>query len=152
MNPRIESRARPAAPRVHGHEFRVIYGDTDQMGVAYYANFFRWFEIGRNEYLRAVGFTYMRLEAEGIILPVVETGCRYLKPAHYDDRLRLEACIEELRRVRVRFAYRIGRVGEPEPLALGFTVHACLGRNGAPSRLPEALLAALHDYEATPRR
>jgi acyl-CoA thioester hydrolase len=138
---------RSAAPAVHVCELRVIYGDTDQMGFAYYANYLRWFEVGRNEYLRAVGFPYSRLEAEGVILPVVEAGCRYMRTAHYDDLLRLESWIETLGRVKVRFAYRVGRAGEREPLATGFTVHACLDSRHRPTRLPEAMLAALHRFE-----
>jgi acyl-CoA thioester hydrolase len=137
------------APRVHVHDFRVIYGDTDQMGFAYYANFLRWFEVGRNEYLRAVGFTYKRLEEEGVILPVVEATCKYHRTAHYDDLLRLESWIEELGRVRVRFAYRMHRVGESEPLATGLTVHASLDHESKPRRLPQSLLTALEKFEAT---
>lgn len=141
-------RAAAARQRVHAHEFRVIYGDTDQMGFAYYANFLRWFEVARNEYLRAVGVPYRRLEEEGIVLPVTEAACSYFRPARYDDVLRIESWIEELGRVRVRFAYRILRTGEPEPLAAGFTVHACLGRDEAPRRLPDLLLQALQRFEA----
>jgi len=136
-------------PRVHVHPWRVIYGDTDQMGVAYYANFLRWFEVGRNEYLRAVGYLYRQLEADGIVLPVVEVGCRYLRPAVYDDLLHIESCIEDLGRVRVRFAYRIARAATGETLATGFTVHGALDRQGAPSRFPERFLESLREFEAT---
>lgn len=139
--------AEPRARRVHAHEVRVFYGDTDQMGVAYYANYLRWFEMARNEYLRAVGFPYKRIEAEGIRLPVVEAACRYLGPARYDDWLRLDAWIETLGRVRVRFAYRVGRSGDPDTLATGFTVHACLDAAGAPERVPETLLASLRRFD-----
>src|SRR5205807_9030057 len=93
---------------------RVRYGDTDQMGFAYYANYLRWFEMARNEYLRDLGYPYARLEAEGLRLPVVEAGCRYLWPARYDDLLGLDAWIEAVSRIRVRFEYRIQRL---EPLA-----------------------------------
>jgi acyl-CoA thioester hydrolase len=137
----------PGAHRVHRHEIRVFYGDTDQMGVAYYANYLRWFEMARNEYLRAASFPYKRLEALGLRLPVVEAGCRYLRPAHYDDWLRLEAWIESVGRVRVRFRYRVARAGEPAPVATGFTVHASLTGSGSPGRLPESLLAALQAYD-----
>jgi acyl-CoA thioester hydrolase len=126
---------------------RVFYGDTDQMGVAYYANYLRWFEMARNEYLRAVGFPYRRVEAEGIHLPVVEAGCRYLAPARYDDWLQLEAWIEDLGRVRVRFAYRIRRGGEADPLATGFTVHASLTASGSPCRVPASLVDALRRFD-----
>jgi len=135
-------------PRVHINDLRVIYGDTDQMGFAYYANYLRWFEVARNEFLRDVGYTYRRLEDEGIILPVVEANVRYQSPAYYDDLLQVESWIEELGRVRVRFAYRITRHGEDTPLATGFTVHASLGRDSSPSRFPASFLEALRLYEA----
>ena len=144
--------AEPPQPRVHGHPCRVIYGDTDQVGVAYYSNYLRWFEVGRNEYLRAVGYLYSRLEAEGVVLPVVEVGCRYLRPAFYDDLLRIESRIEEIRRVRVRFAYRIARAETDETLATGFTVHGSVDRQGVPSRLPESFLGALRDFERSQPR
>lgn len=139
-------------PRPHVHTLRVFYGDTDQMGVAYYANYLRWFEMARNEYLRAVGYPYRRLETEGFILPVTEAGCRYLRPARYDDVLHVEARIEELGRVRVRFAYRIRREGDEEPVAEGFTVHACLNAaSSSPCRVPESLRqAALRFQSARP--
>jgi acyl-CoA thioester hydrolase len=130
---------------VHTYEIRVFYGDTDQMGVAYYANYLRWFEMARNEYLRAVGFPYRRIEAEGVRLPVVEAGCRYLMPARYDDWLQLEAWIESLGRVRVRFAYRVGR-GD-DTLATGFTVHASVDAEGAPDRLPEPVIESLREFD-----
>ena len=142
----------PPRPRVHVQPWRVIYGDTDQMGVAYYANFLRWFEVGRNEYLREVGHPYTRLEDEGIVLPVVEAGCRYLRPALYDDLLHIESWIEEMGRVRVRFAYRIARAATGETLATGFTVHGSLDRQGKPSRLPESLLVALRKFETAASR
>ncbi len=67
-------------------EIRVIYGDTDQMGVVYYANYLRWFEAGRTEFLRAKGLSYSDFEAsEKLILPVAEAGVNYLQPARYDD-------------------------------------------------------------------
>ena len=117
------------------------------MGVAYYANYLRWFEMARNEYLRQAGFPYKRVEAEGVHLPVVEAHCRYHAPARYDDWLRLEAWIEAVGRVRVRFAYAIRRTGEPDPLATGFTVHATLGADQSPCRVPESLLDALRVFD-----
>ena len=64
---------------------RVIYGDTDQMGVVYYANYLRYFEFARSELLRAHGRSYRDMEAEGLSLPVVEATCRYVAPARYED-------------------------------------------------------------------
>ena len=138
----------PPPPRgSHVHEVRVFYGDTDQMGVAYYANYLRWFEMARNEFLRAVGIPYSQLESAGYVLPVVEAHCRYQSPARYDDLLQVEAWIAERGRAKVRFSYRVRRRGEPNPLAIGYTVHACLDRDSTPRRLPPSLIAALQRFE-----
>ena len=71
-------------------QVRVIYGDTDAMGFAYYGNYLKWFEIGRSEWFRKTGTTYRELEKSGLYLPVVEAHCSYLKPAFYDDLLTIE--------------------------------------------------------------
>jgi acyl-CoA thioester hydrolase len=70
-----------------GVQMRVLYGDTDAMGQAYYGNYLRWFEHGRSEWFRACGMSYRGLEEKGVYLPVIEAHCRYRKPAFYDDIL-----------------------------------------------------------------
>ncbi len=122
-------------PFVHAHEITVRYGETDQMGVAYYANHLDWFEVARTEWLRARGRTYREIEAEGVFLPVVEAHVRYLASARYDERLRLVTWIAELSRAVVRFEYRIERVGDDALLATGFTRHCFLDRAGRPIRV-----------------
>ena len=86
---------------------RVIYGDTDNMGVAYYANYLRWFEVGRNEFLRARGATYREVETRGLILPVAEANVRYLKSAVYDDVLEIHTSVGEVGRVKLEFVYEV---------------------------------------------
>jgi acyl-CoA thioester hydrolase len=122
-------------------EIRVRYGDTDQMGVVYYANYLRYFEVARAEWLRAQGRTYRDMEARGHLLPVVEARVRYLQPARYDDLLAVEATPGEVRLASLRFDYRVRR-GE-ETLAEGWTTHACVGREGRPVRLPAEIVALL---------
>ena len=123
-------------------DIRVIYGDTDQMGFVYYANYLRFFEAGRNEYLRAKGAPYREVEAElGIRLPVVEANIHYKLPARYDDLLVVETELAQVRRASARFEYVVRR-GE-ELLVTGHTVHACIDFDGAIQRLPESLLARL---------
>jgi acyl-CoA thioester hydrolase len=114
---------------------RVIYGDTDMMGVAYYGNYLRWFEVGRNELIRARGMTYRQFEDRGLILPVVEASVKYWKSALYDDVLEIHTTVSELSRVRMGFEYVIRR-GE-DRIATGATVHACLSKAGKPSRIPD---------------
>jgi len=117
-------------------EIRVIYGDTDQMGVVYYANYLRWFEAGRTEFLRAKGLSYSEFEArEKLILPVVEAGVTYRQPARYDDLVAVETRLAEARRASARFEYEVKR-GE-DLLATGFTVHACVSPGGRIERLPK---------------
>ena len=121
---------------------RVIYGDSDQMGVVYYANYLRFFEAGRNEFIRAKGLRYRDFEERhGLVLPVVEASVRYVSPARYDDLLAVEVTLEEARRASARFGYRVMR--DDDLLATGHTVHACVDREGKVKRMPADLVAAL---------
>jgi acyl-CoA thioester hydrolase len=123
-------------------ELRVIYGDTDQMGVVYYANYLRWFEAGRTEFLRAKGLSYSEFEArEKLILPVAEAGVSYLSPARYDDLVAVETSLALARRASARFTYEVRRGADL--LATGFTVHACVDATGRIRRLPDEFLARM---------
>lgn len=115
---------------------RVIYGDTDQMGVVYYANYFRFFELSRNEFFRAVGGSYVELERAGFGLPVVEAQAQYKAPAKYDDLIAIEVQLAKLGRASMRFEYRVVRKADGHLLATGHTVHACVGPDGKPTGLP----------------
>ena len=133
---------------MHRFELRVRYADIDQMGWVYYANYLRWFEIGRAEMLRSLGTTYREVEEQGTLLPVLEAQCRYHDGARYDDRVVIETGIAELSRASVRFGYRVVRAPGGELLATGSTLHCFLGRDGRPGRPPESLQSLL---EAAPR-
>jgi acyl-CoA thioester hydrolase len=122
---------------------RVIYGDTDQMGVVYYANYFRYFEFSRSEFLRARGGSYTDFEKSGYGLPVIEAHCDYKAPARYDELLEIDVRLEELKRVSMRFAYLVRREADPTVLCTGHTVHACVGAAGRPTRIPESLAQLL---------
>lgn len=128
---------------MHRFQIRVRYGDTDQMGFAYYANYLRWFEIGRAEMLRSLGTSYRDVEEDGTSLPVVEAHCRYLKPARYDDLVTIETGLERLSRASVRFAYRVRREEGDELLATGHTEHCFMGADGRPGRPTPALAGML---------
>ena len=123
------------------YEVRVIFGDTDQMGVVYYANYLRYFEGARAEYWRALGKSYRDLEAWGVALPVVEAHCAYRRPARYEDLLDIDVEIEEVRGASVRFTYVVRRGGEL--LAEGWTRHAIIGTDGRPRAIPEPMRAAI---------
>jgi acyl-CoA thioester hydrolase len=123
-------------------EIRVIYGDTDQMGVVYYANYLRYFEAGRNEFLRAHGARYRDLEAQHrMLLPVVDAQISYKSPARYDDLLVIETLITRVGRASVRFEYRVLR--DQALLATGHTVHACVGQDGNVTALPAEVVGLL---------
>ena len=121
----------------HKTTCRVIYGDTDNMGQAYYGNYFRWFEIGRNELFRSLGLAYATVESRGIFLPVAETYCKYSVPARYDDFLTIETSLDSRLKGAIKFDYRIFGKDEKTLLAQGYTKHACLNREGKVVRPPQ---------------
>ncbi|MBI2835181.1 MAG: acyl-CoA thioesterase [Acidobacteria bacterium] len=105
------------------------------MGVVYYANYFVWFEVGRADFLRTVGWTYREMEAEGHSLPVIEAHCQYLQGARYDDELEVRTRGRMISPVRIAFDYEITRVSDHTAVAVGRTVHATLNSKGRPCRL-----------------
>lgn len=121
------------------------------MGVVYYANYFVWFEVGRVELMRSLGFEYRELEEQDqCYLPVVEANCRYRAPARYDDVLTLETRVLNQRTSMIRFGYRLLREKrsgseEQEPLLLaeGETVHVVVDRAMQKTVLPERFAVAL---------
>jgi acyl-CoA thioester hydrolase len=115
---------------------RVRYAETDQMGVVYYANYLAWFEVGRTEWLRSLGWTYREMEAHGSRLPVIEAHCEYRQSARYDDELEIRTRGELLSPVRIRFTYDVVRRADGGLVARGHTVHAATDTNGRPARLP----------------
>ena len=115
---------------------RVRYAETDAMGVAYYANYFTWFEVGRTDLLRKLGRRYRDLERDGILLPVVEAHCDFRAPARYDDDLDVSTRGGLRSAVRVEFLYEVHRSDDRTLLATGHTLHAATGPHGRPRRLP----------------
>jgi acyl-CoA thioester hydrolase len=126
---------------------RVRYAETDQMGVVYYANYFVWFELGRVEFLRELGFDYKRMETEdNCYIPVVEASCRYKAPARYDEVLLLETRVLHMRRSVLKFGYRLLREGDSTAqvlLAEGETVHVLVDREMRKTPLPERYAEAI---------
>ena len=117
---------------------RVRYAEVDKMGYAYYANYLAWFEVGRCEWLRTLGWTYRQMEDEDeAMLPVIEAHCDYRLPARYDDELEIRATGHLLSPVRITFAYEVVRRSDGVTLAAGHTVHAATDLAGRPRRLPD---------------
>jgi acyl-CoA thioester hydrolase len=86
-------------------EIRVRYAETDQMGFVYYGNYATYFEVARVEMLRRLGFTYKKLEEEGVLLPVLDFSIKYIRPAYYDDLLFIKTMIKEVPGARIKFSY-----------------------------------------------
>lgn len=123
--------------------YRVIYGDTDAAGVVYNANYLRYFEIGRTEMMRAWALPYSAIEELGCILPVTESYLRFKAPAAYDDLITIATSLVEVSKLTCRFHYSITREqegGKATLLVKGFTVHACINREGKLTRFPEPVL------------
>lgn len=124
-------------------QIRVRYAETDAQGVAYHANFLVWFEVARGDYLRAIGFDYNRMEAEGAFVVVAEAHTKYLSPACYDEELTVTAWISELRTRSFRFEYEVSK-GD-RLVATGWTAHVVINRDRRPIQIPEPLRAAVEN-------
>ena len=117
---------------------RVRYAETDQMGVVYHGNYFAWFEVGRVELCRQLGFEYKRMESEDdSFIVVADAHCRYKRPARFDDLLVIRTKISQSQRRTVRFDYEIVDQASGELLATGDTLHVICDRLGKPKSLPE---------------
>jgi acyl-CoA thioester hydrolase len=124
-------------------DIRVRYAETDQMGVAYYANYLVWFEVGRSEFCREKGFRYADLEALGYRLVVSDVNCRYRNSARYDETVIVRTRLKGVNKRMVTFGYQILRKGEEEVIAEGETRHICIDSNGKTKSLPEIFLICL---------
>lgn len=126
---------------------KVRYAETDQMGMAYYANYLVWFEVGRSQYCVDRGFSYRDMEREtGLFLTVAEARCRYRRPARYEDELVVRTWVSQLTRRTVRFNYEIVMADGGDSVAVGETLHVLSTPQGRPSSFPEHYLALLkHD-------
>jgi acyl-CoA thioester hydrolase len=122
-------------PLIEVARYRVIFADCDPMRIMYYGNYFRLFEIGRAELFRKLGHPFPEYIARGLYLGVIETACRYRKPARYDDDLIIRAGIADIGRARLTIEYQVDAV-DGDAVASGSTVHAVLNDEGRPQRIP----------------
>jgi acyl-CoA thioester hydrolase len=128
-------------------QVRVRYVETDQMGVVYHSNYFPYFESARAESIRQLGFTYADMERMGVIMPVVDVHCRYLRPARYDDLLTIKTILKELPvHHKIEFHHEVYNE-QQELLAVGKIVLYFM-ESGTMKRtvMPEQLLEKLHPY------
>lgn len=120
----------------HATELRVRYAETDRMGIVYYANYLVWCEVGRVEFMRALGGSYADLEAQGYGLAVAEATVRYVAPARFDDRVRVETSLVGVRSRAVTFDYVISNVDTGVRLATAHTALVSIDPGGRPVALP----------------
>jgi len=133
------SHARPDA-LVCEARLRVRYAETDQMKVVYHSNYIVWFEVGRVEFMRQLGFAYVDMERDGYHLPVVEVKCRYKQPALYDDEILIQTHLSNLRGPMIRFSYLVLRAADHALLAEGESTHFVVGNDMQSTPLPDKYL------------
>lgn len=139
-----------STPYVHRSDVRVRYAETDQMGVVYHANYLVWCEIGRTDFIRALGRSYAELERDGITLAVSDATMRFVGSARYDDPIVVHTRLDDVRSRSMRFVYRIEHAETGKPLVTASTSLVALDATGKPSRLPEALLHLLRRAQGSP--
>jgi acyl-CoA thioester hydrolase len=133
----------PVQPEVYETSLRVRYAETDQMGVVYHSNYIVWFEVGRVEMLRQLGFTYREMEKQdGTHFPVVEIRCRFKAPARYDDQILIRTLLLNVRDSLLHFGYEVLRASDRVLLAEGETIHIVVNDQFKRVPLPEKYLAS----------
>ena len=135
-------------PAMFSHEtpVRVRYGETDRMGYAYYGDYAEYFEVGRVEALRSLGFPYRQLEDEGILLPVLELHVRYHRPARYDDRITVRTTIDAMPSARILFRYALFNEAGELLTEAETTLVFVDAESMRPRRAPQPLLDVLAPY------
>jgi len=129
-------------------EVRVRYAETDQMGYAYHGNYIIYYELGRVEALRGLGMSYKQLEDSGIMMPVLESGSKYIKPAMYDDLIKIQVNIPSLPTARMRFEYKL--FVDNSLINEGFTTLAFVNTDSRrPVRAPESMISLLKPFYET---
>jgi acyl-CoA thioester hydrolase len=122
---------------------RVRYAETDKMGVVYHSNHFVWFEVGRVELLRQLGFSYRDMEEEdGRFIAVVEAKCRYRAPVRYDEEVIIRTRLMNVRESVIHFAYELRRASDGSLIAEGETTHIVTDRNMKVAALQDKYLSA----------
>lgn len=124
--------------------YRVIFADCDPMRIVYYASYYRYFEIGRAELFRKLGHPFPKYIEQGLYLGVIESHCRYFKPARYDDEVIIRAGVTEVGRARLTISYEVAAL-DGALLVSGYTTHAVMNEQGRPVRIPAEFREALGD-------
>ncbi len=128
----------------HTAQIRVRYAETDQMKFAHHSNYIVWFEYARIELLRRYGFDYGQMEKDGFLLPVLEVGVSYLKPAFFDDLLRIEARVAGIPRSSFKIEYKVfNETGEM--ICDGYSRHAFMNKVNKAIKPPKNFIKAVKE-------
>jgi len=130
-------------------KIRVIYADTDAMGIVYHTNYIKWFEIGRGELFRQMDMTYAWVEEQGYGMPLTEVYAHYLSPAQYDQLLLVETEIGYVKRASIRFNYTIWDEFREKALVEGHSVHAFVDQSRRIVRIPSFITDRIKQLEQT---
>jgi acyl-CoA thioester hydrolase len=127
-------------------ELRVLYAHTDKMGVVNNARYLEYYEAGRNELLRKMGYPYTEFEKENIALPVIEANCKYILPAKYDDIVTIKSYLKEPPTVKIKIYYEV--FVEDRIIATGYTIHSFVNfEKMKPVRPPEKFISILKNFK-----
>lgn len=110
----------------------VRYAETDKMGIVHHSVYPIWYELARTDLSKLAGFPYSKMEAEGLMTPLVELNCKYYSPAYYDDELVVTATVSKLTPARIVFYYEVFRKDQEKPINTGYTVHAIVNKDMRP--------------------
>lgn len=132
--------------KYYDYKYRVRYGDTDKLGITYYANYLVWYEAARTEYFRALGLPYTECEKKGYFLPVVQAGIHYIATSTYDDLVTVRTSVSEIKRTSMKFEYEVFNGSASVPINTGFTTHVFVDKNMRPVRVPDEVqkIVTLH--------
>lgn len=150
MTANLNSTSAHSTRVVNETRIRVRYAETDQMGVVYHANHFIWFEVGRVELLRQLGFSYKNMELkDDCFIAVVDARCRYKAPVHYDDEVVIRTFLQSVRDKVIHFGYELLSAASGILLAEGETTHIVANAQMKPRRLPEKYMTVLRSALGT---
>lgn len=133
---------------IYSAQIRVRYTETDQMGFSHHSSYLPWLELARIEYLRESGYSYKELEKRGVLMPVVDIHCSYRAPAFFDDVLKIDTWISELKKMKVKFEYKIFNQ-DGKLLTEADSLLICVGSDGKPYSMPSDIYEVLSSQVTT---
>ncbi|MDX5345916.1 MAG: acyl-CoA thioesterase [Hymenobacteraceae bacterium] len=128
-------------------QIRVRYSETDQMGYVYYGNYGAYYEVARTEVFRNLGINYKEMEKSGVMMPVLELRCKYIRPARYDDLLTIKLFVKSKPHgTRIKFEYEVYNEAQ-ELLNIGETTMVFVDmKTGKPTSIPEYIHQIMDSY------